>query len=93
MHSKYTKTIQEQKQTSRCDVARKRKDMQNMKSTPIMPKNEEHTEIRAADYKEQIISMLQDPENNDIRFLYKIFLMMRTHLNRQREKEQMFRYH
>ena len=70
-----------------------------MKVMPVMPKTEKCTESResmknmAADYKEQIIIMLDDTEDSDIRFLCQIYTIMRAHLSRQREKERMFKYH
>lgn len=73
--------------------------MENTELMQVMPETEECTESResmerrAADYREQIISMLDDMEDNDIRFLRQICTMTRVHLSKQREKERMFKYH
>ncbi len=70
--------------------------MENMELMPVMPETEECTESMesmAADYRKQIISMLDDTEDSNIRFLRQIYTMMRVYLSRRREKERMFKYH
>lgn len=56
-----------------------------MELMPVMPETEECTESMAAGYRKQIISMLDDTEDNDIRFLRQIYTIMRAHLRRQRD--------